>query len=84
MHKPLADRLAAQLEVSRSRRTEEENRLVDEAIRDLRESGIDGRMLGPGDRAPDFELPNQLGSVVREAEARDRGAYVLSFYRGGW
>ena len=80
----LADRLAAQLEVSRSKRTEEENRLVDAAIRELAESGAVERGLGVGSAAPDFLLPNQVGLLVSEAEARARGAYVLSFYRGGW
>jgi hypothetical protein len=81
---PLADQLARQLEISRSKRTDEENRLVDEAIRELAESGTVGRALGPGDTAPGFSLPNQVGVVVSEAEARARGAYVLSFYRGAW
>ena len=80
----LAEQLAAQLEKSRARRTDEENRLVDDAIRELSQSGIAARSLGPGDRAPDFALPNQLGEVVAEADARARGPYVLSFYRGAW
>jgi hypothetical protein len=80
----LADQLAMQLEISRSRRTDEENRLVDAAIRELAGSGAVARALSPGDTAPDFALPNQLGEQVSEAEARARGPYVLSFYRGGW
>ncbi len=80
----LAARLAAQLEISRSKRTDEENRLVDAAIRDLESSGAVERVLGVGSEAPDFRLPNQVGHRVSEAEARARGAYVLSFYRGGW
>ena len=80
----LADQLARQLEISRSRRTEEENRRVDAAIRELAASGAVERALSSGDTAPDFVLPNQLGKSVSEAEARARGPYVLSFYRGGW
>ena len=78
------DQLARQLGVSRSKRTDEENRLVDRAIRDLADSGAVERALGAGDTAPAFALPNQLGVVVSEAEARRRGPYVLSFYRGAW
>ena len=74
----LADRLAGQLEISRSRRTDEENHLVDAAIRELAESGAVDRALSPGDTAPGFVLPNQLGQLVSEAEARARGPYVLS------
>lgn len=80
----LADQLARQLEISRSRRTVEENRLVDSAIRELEDSGLVERALKAGDRAPAFVLPDQLGRNVSEAEARARGPYVLSFYRGGW
>jgi hypothetical protein len=80
----LADQLAKQLEISRSRRTDEENRLVDATIRELADSGSVGRALSPGDTAPGFALPNQLGEQVSDAEARARGPYVLSFYRGGW
>jgi hypothetical protein len=80
----LADQLARQLELSRSKRTEEENRLVDQAIRELEESGAVDRALATGARAPGFVLPNQLGEPVTEAQARALGPYVLSFYRGGW
>ena len=80
----LADQLARQLEISRSRRTDEENRLVDSAIRELTESGAVDRALSPGDTAADFALPNQLGQLVSESEARARGPYILTFYRGGW
>ena len=80
----LAEQLVRQLQVSRSKRTEGENRLVDSAIRELADSGLVERALGPGNTAPDFVLPSQLGRTVSEAEARARGPYVLSFYRGGW
>ncbi len=81
---PLAEQLARQLEISRAKRTDEENRLVELAIRDLRASGAAERALGVGQPAPDFTLPNQLGQPVSEAGVRALGPYVLSFYRGGW
>lgn len=80
----LRAKLDAQLQVSRSKRTDEENRLVDEATRDLVLSGLVERAVGVGDAAPDFTLPDQLGRSVSTADLRDLGPYVVSFYRGGW
>lgn len=37
-----------------------------------------------GDFAPDFELPDQLGRMIRSVDLRDRGPVVISFYRGHW
>ncbi|SDS72848.1 Peroxiredoxin [Brevibacterium siliguriense] len=36
-------------------------------------------ILRPGDRAPDFTLPDHLGSVITLTEAAPRGARVLAF-----
>ena len=38
----------------------------------------------PGDIAPDFELPDQIGRTVRSADLRANGPLVVSFYRGNW
>lgn len=80
----LAEQLAQQLERSRARRTPEENRLVEQSVRELAATGAAERALGVGDRAPGFTLPNQNGEPVSDADLRSLGAYVLSFYRGGW
>ena len=80
----LAAQLAQQLQISRSKRTEEENRLVEQAIQELVDAKTAERALRVGDRAPAFKLPNQLGEPVSEAHVRSLGPYVLSFYRGGW
>ena len=50
----------------------------------LRESGAVERALRVGDRAPDFTLPNALGSRTQLAGLLDAGPVVLTFYRGGW
>ncbi len=50
----------------------------------LRESGIEGRALSVGDRAPDFALPNQRGELVRLSALLEGGPVVLNFYRGEW
>jgi peroxiredoxin len=40
--------------------------------------------LAPGDKAPDFTLPNALGQDVSLSDALRRGPVVLTFYRGAW
>lgn len=80
----LGDRLDAQREISRARRTQEESALVDEAIRQVALSGLVEAAVGVGDRSPDFTLPDQLGRPVSTAELRDLGPYAITFYRGGW
>jgi peroxiredoxin len=42
------------------------------------------RALAVGERAADFELPNAQGRRVHLADQLDRGAVVLTFYRGAW
>lgn len=40
--------------------------------------------LKPGERAPDFILPNACGAQVQLQNLLARGPVVLSFYRGAW
>jgi len=51
---------------------------------DLVRSGIAGRALHEGSKAPDFSLPNVRGEQVRFSEVLQKGPAVLTFYRGGW
>ncbi|WP_309131832.1 redoxin domain-containing protein [Brevibacterium sp.] len=37
-------------------------------------------MLAPGDRAPDFQVPDQFGSVLDLAEVRQRSVAVVTFF----
>ena len=37
-----------------------------------------------GDVSPDFELPDQLGRMVRSNDLLTTGPLVISFYRGNW
>lgn len=52
--------------------------------RTLAASGVVERALRPGERMPDFELPDAAGRRVRSAELRAKGALLISFYRGSW
>lgn len=59
-------------------------KIMHQAVDDLRASGIRDRMLGVGDLAPAFELPNIHGQSVRSADLLSRGPLVVTFYRGFW
>jgi peroxiredoxin len=80
--------LQAQLDEIRSRTREllrpEHLAVTDRAIAELQESGIAKRILPAGTTAPDFELSEANGKLVRSSELRARGRLVISFYRGRW
>lgn len=57
---------------------------IDAATARLAGSGIDERALQPGQQAPDFDLPDATGVLVRSAALRATGPLVLVFYRGAW
>jgi len=40
--------------------------------------------LKPGDAAPDFELPDADGNIVRLSSLLEKGPVVVVFYRGVW
>jgi hypothetical protein len=47
-------------------------------------AGARGTSLKPGDKAPDFALPNGDGKLVVLSEYTQRSPVVLVFYRGFW
>jgi len=53
-------------------------------VAELRESGIGERALKPGSDAPEFELPDQNGQVVRSSDLLARGPLLTCFIRGRW
>ena len=54
------------------------------ATEELKASGIEGRALKPGARAPEFSLFNQDHINVSSAELLRQGPLVVSFFRGHW
>jgi hypothetical protein len=50
----------------------------------LKDSGIEGKAVQTGDKAPDFTLTNHLGQDRNLASMLQGGPVVVSFYRGGW
>ncbi len=80
----LEERLAAIREMAKTRQPPEVRAVMQQAIEDLRTSGIMDRVAKIGAPAPDFALPNVAGQPVSLASLRARGPVVLSFYRGRW
>ena len=54
------------------------------ATAELKASGIEGRALTVGDRAPSFTLFNQDHLQVASADLLRKGPLVVSFFRGHW
>ena len=54
------------------------------AISEVRDSGIAGRALRPNDKAPDFELPDHNGALIRRDDLTRKGKLVVCFFRGRW
>jgi peroxiredoxin len=54
------------------------------AITEVRNSGIAGRALQSGDKAPGFELADQKGTLVRAADLLRKCKLVMCFFRGRW
>ena len=58
--------------------------VMQKATRDLAESGLVEKAVGPGDCAPDFSLENTAGDQVGLSGLLLKGPAVLTFYRGKW
>ncbi|MFY9905624.1 MAG: hypothetical protein WBD45_20300 [Terriglobales bacterium] len=54
------------------------------ATAELKASGIEGRALKVGDRAPSFTLFNQDHVQVASSDLLVGGPLVVSFFRGHW
>src|SRR4051812_28482200 len=54
------------------------------AVRELADSGAAARARKPGDKAPNFELPDAHGRNFILAERLAQGPAVVVFYRGRW
>lgn len=53
-------------------------------VEELRNSGAAQATIQAGATAPDFQLPDQNGNVVRSADFLERGFLVICFIRGRW
>ncbi|MBL0899450.1 MAG: redoxin domain-containing protein [Reyranella sp.] len=80
----LAEKLAATRAASAGRIPPERAAIMERATNDLRKSGILGRIVGVGRRAPAFELANHDGRRVASSDLLAGGPLILSFFRGSW
>lgn len=55
-----------------------------QAIADLKQRNLAASILPVGAKAPQFELQDQNGKLVRSADLRAKGCLVLCFIRGRW
>lgn len=53
-------------------------------VGELKQTGVEQRALRTGDSAPEFELSDQNGSLVRSTDLLSRGSLVVCFIRGRW
>ncbi|HEY5513249.1 MAG TPA: peroxiredoxin-like family protein [Geomonas sp.] len=62
----------------------EQSLLLEQAALELALSGITEQVLKAGAQAPDFTLPNPVGTPVNLDTALKSGPVVVTFYRGIW
>ena len=58
--------------------------LSERAIAELFATGIEDKLLKPGDVAPAFALPDANGKLVRSEDLLALGPLVVCFFRGRW
>ena len=80
----LAEDLAARAAQGRANLPQATQDMYQRALAELDASGTAERALREGATAPDFELPNQVGEMVRLSDLLRSGPVILSFYRGQW
>ncbi len=56
----------------------------EEGVLEVAESGILDKAINIGDKAPEFELKNSTGELVKLSDYLKQGPVILTWYRGGW
>jgi peroxiredoxin len=80
----LNQELQAFLATRRATRSEQTNRIMDDATSALTASGILQEALQAGQTAPDFTLPDALSQHINLRRRLEQNKVVLTFYRGAW
>lgn len=79
----LNQQMAELREASKTKVPEERRAILDAGIVEVGNSGV-APGLSVGERAPDFELPDATGKLVKLSDLLRDGPVVVSFYRGEW
>lgn len=53
--------------------------VMEAATAKLAASGLTGNALKVGDRMPDFELPDVMGTMIKSLDLRAKGALLITF-----
>jgi len=69
---------------SAQRMPPEKKKILDEAIENLRQSGLMEKALKVGQTMPAFSLPNAHGQIIRLQDLLKNGPLIVTFYRGSW
>jgi len=80
----LQAKLEKQKKESAARIPEDVFAIMNRETENLRNSGIMDNVLKPGDKAPDFFLPNTSGAIISSKDLLAKGFLVINFYRGVW
>ncbi|UEQ78992.1 peroxiredoxin-like family protein [Chryseobacterium arthrosphaerae] len=54
------------------------------SVDDLKTKNIEDRCIQPGEKMPEFILPNATGKMIDSNDILKKGKMILAFYRGSW
>jgi len=83
MDAPLASRLQALADDVRAMSSEFAD-VVDHMVARLEAVGAGVQAPQPGERMPEFVLPDQRGHLVTLSDLQEKGPVVIAFHRGHW
>ncbi|MEE6129478.1 peroxiredoxin-like family protein [Chryseobacterium arthrosphaerae] len=54
------------------------------SVDDLKTKNMEDRCIQPGEKMPEFILPNATGKMIDSNDILKKGKMILAFYRGSW
>ncbi|RTZ49853.1 AhpC/TSA family protein [Chryseobacterium arthrosphaerae] len=54
------------------------------SVDDLKTKNMEDRCIQPGEKMPEFLLPNATGKMIDSNDILKKGKMILAFYRGSW
>ena len=82
--RPLREQFAERKELIDKNVPEEARAIHSRVAAELKQSGIVDRALSVGSRAPQFELLDHNGRVIRSTDLLSKSRMVICFFRGRW